>query len=134
MNMQGLRTEAFAGHTPGPWMMDTGCIRFRLNPTLRVKIRGRSTTVALIAGADTVPELGRAGRANAALIAAAPALLADRDRWRKVADGLARAVRKNEGGGLDSSRILAAYDAACKGEPAPAKAEDPYGPLGKGAL
>jgi hypothetical protein len=51
---QDLRTEAFAGHTPGPWQL-TG-------------------TEALAA-------------ADVRLIAAAPALLADRDRWRKVAEG-----------------------------------------------
>lgn len=116
MSEQDLRTEKYAGRTPGDWQKDQVA-------------GGWNVGVTIFLPGDDIPhwirigrfgaELGDCARAhdepNAQLAADAPALLADRDRhaqaatilaatahhaaedaarWRAVADGLAKAHRE----------------------------------------
>ena len=122
LNMErDIRTEAFEGRTAGEWIAG--------GPLIAAEAP-QFTPIAIIADPDvsgsddpkavttSSPRFAEA-MANRKLIAAAPALLADRDRWRKVADGLYGAACTWD----DEAKLpaLAAYDAAVAGSPAPAK-------------
>jgi hypothetical protein len=126
MDKQDLRTEAFEGHSPAPWRLEDvqGCASI---------FDAEGQDIGYLSGIADLEQNDTNGR----LMVAAPALLADRDRlqaeadrWRKVAEGLAKAASdvfgllnadldavepwQDEAEALRSA--VAAYDAAVKAE------------------
>jgi hypothetical protein len=127
---QDIRTERYAGHTGGKWLLkwmaEDG------DMILHVKNDRIVCPLATIhigmteedARGREIPDPDCADSINARLMQDAPALLRDRDRWRGVADGLAVLVRQGRELAIDRDAgierfdaALAAYDAACKGQP-----------------